>query len=108
MGPEFDGIAHLAENGSSLPTILFVLAIIAIFYFLIIRPQSKRRKEHRALTSSLSRGDEIITAGGIMGTILQVQDDWIQLEISKGTSLRLQRGSVTATLPKGTLKDMGN
>ena len=108
MGPEFNGMVHFAANGDQMLTIGFLVLIAAVFYFLIIRPQTKRRKEHQALTSALSKGDEIVTAGGIMGIIMQVEDEWVQLEVSKGTRLRLQKMSVTATLPKGTLKDLDN
>ena len=100
-------IVNYAQNGGGFPMgIILVVGMIAIFYFLVIRPQTKRRKEHQALVNSLNRGDEIVTAGGIMGTISRVEDEWVQVSVDNNTSLRLQKGSITASLPKGTLKNI--
>ena len=87
-------------------TILFLIAMIAIFYFLIFRPQSKRRKEQQALMSSLSVGDEVSTIGGILGQITKVSDDFITISVTKGVELRMQKFAVSATLPKGTLSGL--
>lgn len=85
---------------------ILLIGFVAIFYFLIWRPQSKRRKEHRELISSLSKGDEIVTNGGIMGQITQVRDDLIVVEVADKVELRVQKSAVSATLPKGTLKQL--
>lgn len=87
---------------------ILLIGFVAIFYFLIWRPQSKRQKEHRDLVSSLAKGDEIVTNGGIIGQITQVRDDMIVVEVAENVELRMQKAAVTATLPKGTLKQLGN
>lgn len=85
---------------------LFLGGFIAIFYFLLIRPQSKRRKEHQALVSGLAKGDEVVSSGGITGTITGVNDDFVKLRIAPNVEIRMQKSSVAATLPKGTLKSI--
>ncbi|MYD44531.1 MAG: preprotein translocase subunit YajC [Gammaproteobacteria bacterium] len=86
--------------------IIFLVAMIAIFYFLIFRPQSKRRKEQQALMASLSAGDEVVSIGGIMGEIASVEDDWVFVKVADKVELRIQKGSIGATLPKGTLSGL--
>ncbi len=85
-------------------TIIMLLAYFAIFYFLLIRPQSKRAKEQRQLLANLGKGDEVMTAGGIMGRVADIEDTTISLEIAPNVSIRIQKSSVTANLPKGSLK----
>jgi preprotein translocase subunit YajC len=85
------------------PFIMLAL-FAAIFYFLIWRPQSKRTKEHKALMEGLSKGDEVITSGGIAGKIMKVSDTFIVLEVAEGTSLNCSKAAVANVLPKGTLR----
>ena len=85
-------------------TILFLVAMIAIFYFLIFRPQSKRRKEQQALMAGLAQNDEVTTMGGILGVITKVDEDYVHLEVAPNVQLRMQKAAIAATLPKGTLK----
>ncbi|MXY52229.1 MAG: preprotein translocase subunit YajC [Gammaproteobacteria bacterium] len=85
---------------------LFLGGFIAIFYFLLIRPQSKRRKEHQALVASLDKGDEVVTAGGVAGLVTNVDDDFVKVRIAPNVEIRVQKSSVGATLPKGTLKTL--
>ena len=84
--------------------ILIIVAFVLVFYFLIWRPQSKRTKEHRELVASISRGDEIVTNGGIIGKVVQVDDQFLIVEVAKNVEIKLQRGAVSAALPKGTFK----
>ena len=79
---------------------------VLIFYFLLIRPQNKRRKEHQELVSSLNKGDEVVTAGGVVGTITKVEDDFVKVQVSDQVEMRVQKTAVGATLPKGTLKSL--
>ena len=79
---------------------------VLIFYFLLIRPQNKRRKEHQELVSSLNKGDEVVTAGGVVGTITKVEDDFVKVQVSDAVEMRIQKSAVGATLPKGTLKSL--
>ena len=108
---EIISIAHAADSGAAsgnagLINILFLVGFVAIFYFLLIRPQNKRRKEHQSLISALNKGDEIVTAGGIVGKINKVEEDFVILQVSKEVEMRLQKSAVGATLPKGTIKSL--
>lgn len=94
---------HTADGLSS---ILLLVAFVVIFYFLLWRPQSKRMKEQRALISSLAVGDEVITAGGILGRITKISDDFIMLLIAENVEITVQKSSVSTSLPKGTLKSV--
>lgn len=85
-------------------SIIMMVAMVAIFYFLLWRPQSKRAKEHRNLISGLQKGDEISTSGGILGKITHVEEKFLVVSIAEGTEIKLQRAAVSAVLPKGTLK----
>ena len=106
MNP-FDSTVYAAGAGGGFPIdILLLGGFVLIFYFLLWRPQSKRRKEHAALIGGLSKGDEVVAAGGIVGQITKVEDDFVMLEIARDVEIRMQKGSVGATLPKGTLKSI--
>jgi len=84
--------------------LLFMVVIFfLIMYFLVIRPQNKRNKEHKALLGSLSKGDEIATSGGVLGKITQVDDSFVHIEVQEGVKLKIQKQSVSSVLPKGTL-----
>jgi preprotein translocase subunit YajC len=89
---------------SPFPMLIMMVVLFGIFYFLMIRPQMKRQKEHRALLSALSKGDEVITNGGIAGRIEDVNETFVSVEISPGVVVKLQKGAVSQILPKGTLK----
>jgi preprotein translocase subunit YajC len=80
---------------------------VLIFYFLLIRPQNKRRKEHEQLVTALSKGDDVVTAGGIVGQITKVEDDFVKVQINDQVEMRIQKSAVGATLPKGTIKSLG-
>ena len=110
MNP-FDSTVYAAGAGAGAGggfpiDILLLVGFVLIFYFLLWRPQSKRRKEHAALIGGLSKGDEVVAAGGIVGQITKVEDDFVMLEIARDVEIRMQKGSVGATLPKGTLKSI--
>ena len=85
---------------------LFLGGFVLIFYFLLIRPQNKRRKEHQALVSGLNKGDEVVTAGGIIGLITKVEDDFIKVQVGDNVEMRFQKSAVGNTLPKGTIKSL--
>ena len=84
--------------------LVFPVILIAIMYFLMIRPQMKRQKEHKAMLDKLNRGDEVITSGGIAGTVVGLSDAFITVEVASGVQLRVQKGAIASVLPKGTLK----
>ncbi len=93
-----------AAAPSLLSTLAFPIILIAIMYFLMIRPQMKRTKEHRAMLEKLAVGDEVITNGGIAGVVRNIGDSFISVEVANGVEIRVQKGAVGNVLPKGTLK----
>ena len=98
--------AHAQGGGGGDPTFSFIMliALFAVFYFVLIRPQSKRQKEHKAMVAALSKGDEVVTNGGLLGKITNVGDAFVTLEIADATQVKVQRLSVAALMPKGTIK----
>ena len=92
--------------GGGLFSLLPLIVLFAVFYFFLIRPQMKQAKEHKQLVKGLSKGDEVITNGGMLGRIKQVGDNFIVLEIASDTEVKVQRQSVSAIMPKGTLKTL--
>ncbi|OGI58543.1 MAG: preprotein translocase subunit YajC [Candidatus Muproteobacteria bacterium RBG_19FT_COMBO_61_10] len=93
-----------APPGGSMIQFVFLGGIFLLFYFLIIRPQSKRAKEHRAMVDALAKGDEVVTNGGIIGRVSQLGDTFISVEIADGVEVKVQRQAVASVLPKGTIK----
>lgn len=85
---------------------IFLGGFILIFYFMLIRPQSKRAKEHKALVGSLAKGDEVMTAGGILGKVTAVDEQYIAVQVAENVELKMQKSSVSAVLPKGTIKSI--
>jgi len=99
-----EATAGAAPQGVGIGELLILAAFVLIFYFMLWRPQSKRAKEHRQLLESLAKGDEIVTAGGILGKIVKMQDDLVIIAISENVEIKVQKASVVAVLPKGTIK----
>ena len=96
--------APAQQAGDPAFSIIFMVVIFVIFYFLLIRPQSKRVKEHKKLVESMAKGDEIVTNGGVLGKITHVGDNFLTIEIAKGTEIKIQRDAVASMMPKGTIK----
>jgi preprotein translocase subunit YajC len=92
------------EGPSAVMQLVFFGGFILIFYFLMWRPQSKRAKEHKNLVGSLSKGDEVLTNGGIAGKVTKVNEDFVVVEVSEGVELKIQKVAIASALPKGTLK----
>lgn len=86
-------------------TIIMLTILFVVFYFLLIRPQTKRVKEHKQMVDSLAKGDEVVTNGGVLGKITNLGDNFIVLEIAPNTEVKVQRQSVAAVMPKGTMKN---
>jgi preprotein translocase subunit YajC len=101
-----DAWAQAAPAGPTgqLAPLLMMVVFIVIFYFLLIRPQQRKSKEHQALLSKLSTGDEVVTTGGILGRVIDVGDSFITLEVAEGIRLKVQKFQVAQLMPKGTLK----
>jgi len=93
--------------GGELFQILFLVGLFVLFYFIAIRPQRKRQKEHAEMVSALNKGDEVVTSSGILGKISSLDDNYIVLTVSEKVDLKFQRVHVHAVLPKGTLKSIG-
>lgn len=81
-----------------------IIILVAAFYFVMIRPQMKRQKEHRAMLQALAPGDEVVAAGGLLGRVTKLSDSYVHIEVANGVELQVQRLSVAAVLPKGTIK----
>ena len=93
-------------QGDPLTSFLPLIVIFVIFYFLLIRPQSKKAKEHKQLIEALAKGDEVVTNGGILGKIVKVGDNFIELEVAEGVNVKVQRQAVATVMPKGTIKEL--
>jgi preprotein translocase subunit YajC len=93
-----------AAAGGGLTPFIMMAVFVVIFYFLLIRPQQKKQKEHQAMLGKIGEGDEVVTAGGILGRVIAVGDQFLTLEIAEGVRIKVQRFQVTSLVPKGTLK----
>lgn len=89
---------------SSLMGMLPLILMFVVLYFVMIRPQMKKAKEHKAMIEALAKGDEVVSAGGMLGKVSKLEDGYLTLEISNGVEVQLQRSAVVQVLPKGTLK----
>lgn len=101
-----DAWAEAAPASASPSVMEFVplLLIFVVFYFLLIRPQMKRAKEHKKMTEALAKNDEVVTTGGLLGKIARIDESFVTLEIANGVEIKVQRSAITALMPKGTYK----
>ncbi len=101
-----DAYAQAAGESSqgSLMSLLPLVAIFIVFYFLLIRPQQKRAKEHRKMTEAIAKGDEVVTTGGTLGKVTGVGESFVSVEVSAGVEIKVQRAAIQALMPKGTIK----
>nr|WP_236901371.1 preprotein translocase subunit YajC [Cupriavidus necator] len=81
-----------------------IILMFGVLWFIMIRPQMKRQKESKAMLEALAKNDEVVTAGGILGRVTKVTDQYVSLEIAEGTEITVQKNAVTTVLPKGSLK----
>ena len=100
-----DAYAQGGGGDGGLMGLLPLVLIFVVFYFLLIRPQQKRAKEHKAMVEALSKGDEVVTQGGLLGKSAKVGEGFIHIEMTDGTVVKVQRSMVAVLLPKGTMKD---
>ena len=98
------GQAAPAQQPDALTSFIPLIIIFVVFYFLLIRPQTKRAKEHRKMVSELKVGDEVVTSGGVLGKITEAGDQFLEVEITDGVKVKVQRGTVSMVMPKGTYK----
>ena len=100
-----EGVAA-AQEPNMLEALFPFIILFVVFYFLLIRPQQKRAKEHKAMTEGLQKGEEVITSGGLLGKVTSVDDEYVKVELNEGMEVLLQRQAVTSVLPKGTIKNI--
>ncbi|MFZ9297947.1 MAG: preprotein translocase subunit YajC [Hylemonella sp.] len=93
-----------ASTQDSLLSMLPIVLMFVVLYFIMIRPQMKKQKEHKAMVEALAKGDEVVTAGGILGKVSRIGDNFIGVELAEGVEVQLQRQAVVQVLPKGTIK----
>lgn len=100
--------AQAAAGGveGGLMSFLPIILMFVVLYFLMIRPQMKRQKEQKAMMEALAKGDEVVTAGGMLGRITKVTEAYVTLEVADGTEIVVQKAAVSTLLPKGTLKSL--
>lgn len=105
-----DAMAEAAPAASQQPGMIEALfpfvILFVVFYFLLIRPQSKRAKEHKAMVEAVGKGDEVITQGGLYGKITEVSEEYLQVQLADNVEVKVQRGAITSLLPKGTIKNL--
>lgn len=101
-----DTTTAAAQQSDGAFSLIMVAAIFVLFYFMLIRPQSKRAKQHKELVSSLKKGDEIITVGGILAKVVNINEQYIKISAADGVEMMLQRSCVTTILPKGTMESL--
>ena len=98
--------APAAGGDAGLMSFLPIILMFVLLYFLMIRPQMKRAKEHKQMTEALSKGDEVVTSGGVLGKITHIGEAYISLQIAPNTEVQVQRAAVQTLLPKGTIKSI--
>ena len=101
-----DAYAQAAGGSESLLSLAPLVLIFFVFYFLLIRPQSKRQKEHKEMVENLSTGDEVTTAGGILGKVMEVKDNFVKIQVADNVVVTVQKHTVGAVMPKGTIKSV--
>ncbi len=96
-----------APQGGEMFQIFFLVGLFVLFYFIAIRPQRKRQKEHAEMVAALNKGDEVVTSSGILGKVTSLDDNYMVLNVANNVDMKFQRVHVHAVLPKGTLKSIG-
>ena len=100
----FAQTAPAASTESSLMSLLPLVLMFVVLYFIMIRPQMKKQKEHKAMVDAIAKGDEVVIAGGVLGRVAKVGDTYLNVEVANGVELQVQRVAVVQVLPKGTFK----
>ena len=103
----FAQTAPAASGGGTESSLLSLLPLVLMFvvlYFIMIRPQMKRQKEHKTMVEALAKGDEVVTAGGVLGRVSKLGETYLHVEVANGVELQVQRSSIVQILPKGTIK----
>lgn len=98
--------AGAPAQGSPFVTLIMLGVLFAAFYFILIRPQAKRAKEHKTMIAALAKGDEVVTGGGVLGRITNISETYVTVDIAEGVEIKVQRQAIQTVLPKGTLKSV--
>jgi preprotein translocase subunit YajC len=106
ISPAYAQAAGAATQSDTLLTFLPMVAIFVVFYFLLIRPQQKKQKEARAMLDALEKGNEVVTAGGVLGRIVKIDEQYVTVEVAQNVQMIVQRGAISQLLPKGTIKGL--
>jgi preprotein translocase subunit YajC len=93
-------------QGGGIESMLLIVLMFGVLYFLMIRPQMKRAKEHKTMIEALQKGDEVVSGGGILGRVTKLNESYVTLEVAQGVEMTLQRAAVQVVLPKGTIKNI--
>lgn len=92
------------QAGGGISTFIMLGAFVLVFYFILLRPQQKRAKEHRNMISAITKGDEVITNGGLLGKVIQIGEQFLTLSIADNIEIKVQKSAISAVVPKGTMK----
>jgi preprotein translocase subunit YajC len=98
--------AQAAPQGDPFMSFLPLIVLVVLFWFMLIRPQMKRSKEHREMLGKLAKGDEVITGGGLAGVVREIGENYLTVEIADGVAVKMQKSAVVSVLPKGSLKTL--
>ena len=98
--------APAAQQPGIIEALFPFVILFVVFYFLLIRPQSKKVKEHKAMVNAVGKGDEVITQGGLYGKVTVVDEEYLQVQLADNVEVKVQRGAITSLLPKGTIKNL--
>lgn len=98
--------ADSASQADPITSLLPLVFIFIVFYFLLIRPQSKKAKQHKQMVEALAKGDEVVTNGGLLGKLTKVGDSFVDVELTEGVTVKLQRNAIANVMPKGTIKGL--
>ncbi len=100
-----DAMAQGAGGGDpGFISLLFPILLLVVFYFLLIRPQTKRAKEHKQMIEAIKKGDEVVTSGGVLGRVIEVGDNFLEVEVADNVHLKVQKQAIGSLMPKGTIK----
>ncbi len=106
INPAYAQGSGAAAQGSGMESIVLIVLMFGVLYFLMIRPQMKRAKEQKAMIDALQKGDEVVTAGGVIGRITKLGDNYVSVEIASNVEVQVQRPAIQLVLPKGTIKNI--
>ena len=106
INPAFAQGSGISAPGGDMGSIVLIVLMFGVLYFLMIRPQMKRAKEHKTLIESLQKGDEVVAAGGILGRISRINENYVTLQVAENVEVQAQRPAVQLVLPKGTIKNI--